>query len=139
MQEVSYYAEFAPAYLIYMGVGLALLVAAVTLYALVTPYHEVKLIRAGNATAALSLTGMVLGQAIAISAAVRYAISIPDLVMWGVTALLFQLLCFFAVRLVLPNLKQGIETNTLSYGILLGGSSIAVGLINAACLTPPPT
>ncbi len=139
MHELSYYAEFVPAYLTYMAVGLVLLVAAVALYALVTPYREIALIRQGNVTAACSLTGTTLGQAIALSAAVRYATSLPDLALWGVTALIFQLICFFAVRLVLPDLKRGIETNTLSYGVLLGGSSIAVGLINAACLTPPPS
>jgi putative membrane protein len=136
MQEFSYYTQFAPAYLSYMVVALGLLVTAVTIYALVTPYREIRLIRAGNSAAACSLSGMILGQALALSAAVRYAASISDLVLWGVTALLFQLACFFLVRLLLPDLRQGMENNTLSYGLFLGGSSIAVGLINAACLTP---
>lgn len=136
MHEFSYYAQFVPAYLSYMAVALGLLVAAVTIYALVTPYRELTLIRAGNSAAACSLSGMVLGQALALSAAVRYAASIPDLALWGVTALFFQLLCFFIIRLLLPDLRQGMENNTLSYGLFLGGSSIAVGLINAACLTP---
>jgi len=136
MHEFSYYTQFAPAYLTYMAVALGLLVAAVAIYTLVTPYRELRLIRDGNSAAACSLSGMILGQALALSAAVRYAASISDLALWGVTALVFQLLCFFIIRLLLPDLRQGMEKNTLSYGLLLGGCSIAVGLINAACLTP---
>ena len=136
MQEFTYYATFAPAYLGYMAVALGLLVAAVTIYSFVTPHRELRLIRSGNTAAACSLLGMILGQAIALSAAVRYAGSISDLVLWGVTALFFQLACFFAIRILLPDLRQGIENDTLSYGLFLGGCSSAVGLINAACLTP---
>lgn len=136
MHEFSYYARFAPAYLSYMAVALGLLIAAVTIYAQITPYRELRLIRAGNKAAACSLSGMILGQALALSSAVRYAASLSDLALWGVTALFFQLLCFFIVRLLLPDLKRGMENDTLSYGVFLGGASVAVGLINAACLTP---
>ena len=40
------------AYLAYAGGGLALLVVGLAIYSIITPYHELKLIRAGNEAAA---------------------------------------------------------------------------------------
>jgi putative membrane protein len=138
MHETAYYLDYVPAYLAYMGVAVGMLIAAVGIYVVITPYREIALIRAGNATAACSLGGTVVGLAITLSSAVRYAVSIPDVVLWGATALVFQLLGFLLVRMVLPDLRQRIEQNMLSHGLLLGLTSIAIGILNAACLTPPP-
>jgi putative membrane protein len=49
-----------PAFLAYFAVAMGLLVLFLLVYLNVTPYHEVALIRAGNAAAAVSLAGALL-------------------------------------------------------------------------------
>jgi putative membrane protein len=53
-----------------------------------------------------------------------------------VVALIAQLIAFLVVRfLFMPKIVQRINDNELSAGIMLGGTSVAVGLLNAACMT----
>lgn len=123
------------AYLSYVAGGLALLVAALAIYSAITPYHEVRLIRAGNEAAACSFGGTAIGLAIVVYTVAANSVSWLDMVVWSALALVFQLLAFLLVSMVLPGFRQGIEAGRTSYGIALGAFSIAVGLLNAGSLT----
>ena len=48
-------------FLVYFGVALAFQAVFIALYMAVTPHHEAALIKQGNAAAAISLGGAVLG------------------------------------------------------------------------------
>jgi len=122
---------------IYFGLGLLFLVVFKFVYAFVTPHDEWKLIKEDkNTAAAIGFGGAVVGFAIAISGAASNSISIVDFATWGLIALIAQTLAFLVVRFVfMPRIVERIEANENSAGIMLGATNIAVGLLNAACMT----
>ncbi len=124
-----------PAYLAYAGSLALLMFVFVLIYLWITPYKEIQLIRQGNSAAATSFAGVLIGFALPITSVAASAGSLLDMLMWSVIALVGQLLAFLLAARLLGDLRQGIETDKVSYGILLAGLSIAVGLINAASLT----
>ena len=121
----------------YFGSSLLFLVVFKFGYAFVTPHDEWKLIKEDkNTAAALGFGGAVLGFAIALSGAASNSISLLDFVTWGAIALIAQLLAFALVRFCfLPLIVERIKSNEISAGIMLGVTSVAVGLLNAACMT----
>jgi len=124
------------AFLTYFGLGLTVLVATVAIVALVTPHREFALIRAGNAAAATGFAGLVIGLALPVQAAITHSVSIVDALVWGSVAAGVQVAAFLLGRLVVTSLSKQITDNVVSAGIFSAGISIAVGLINAAAMTP---
>jgi putative membrane protein len=120
---------------IYFTVSLLLLAAFVVIYAQVTPYRELALIAEGNEAAAYSLGGALIGFALPLSSAISHSVGLADMAIWGVVALLVQVLTFLVVRLLLPKIVSDIPANKISKGILLGVVSVVVGMLNAACMT----
>jgi putative membrane protein len=122
---------------LYFSIALVLLLAFKFVYAFITPYDEWKLVKdEQNAAAATGFIGAVIGFALALASAASNSVSLIDFALWGGVALIAQLLAFAIVRvLFLPRIAQRINDNELSAGIVLGGTSIAVGLLNAACMT----
>jgi putative membrane protein len=126
--------EAFPLYLAYMFSSVAMLAATVAIYAWITPYDELRLIRAGNTAAALSLGGTTIGLALPLWSVATYSYGLLDLVIWGGVALAFQVAAFYAATLLLKGFREGIEADRVGYGALLGAVSIAVGLVNAGSL-----
>jgi putative membrane protein len=122
-------------FLIYLGVSLALLYLYVWIYIRVTPWAEMALIRAGNMAAAFSLSGAVLGFIVPLSAAVKFSVNLVDMVIWGVIALVVQVVAFVVVKLLVPTLSKDIEAGNQAQGFFLGAVSLGVGLLNAACMS----
>ncbi|MCP5326970.1 MAG: DUF350 domain-containing protein [Oceanospirillaceae bacterium] len=107
------------------------------LYVLVTPYREWHLIREEkNSAAATAFGGAIVGFAIALGSAASNSVSLLDFIIWGVVALLAQLVAFALVRFIfLPGVSGDIEANKLSAGLIVAATSVAVGILNAACMT----
>jgi putative membrane protein len=126
--------DAVPLYLAYMGASVAMLAATLALYAWITPYHELRLIRDGNTAASISLGGTTIGLALPLWSVATYSYGLLDLVVWGAVALAFQVGVFFAATLLLKGFRDGIEADRVGYGITLGAMSIAVGLLNAGSL-----
>ncbi len=124
-----------PLYLAFLGTSLGLLVVALTIYVMLTPYHEIRLIREGNSAAAASLGGTAIGMAIVLYSTASNTFSIAELAAWGGLGLVGQLFVFMVVSMLIPGLKQGIDDNKVSYGVILGALSIAMGILNAGALT----
>jgi putative membrane protein len=108
--------------------------AFVYIYTAITPHKEFALIKDGNVAASISLSGALLGFVLALASVIEHSVSLIDMVIWGIVALIVQLLAYFLVRLALPALSQGIEDNNISKAILLASTAISFGLINAACM-----
>jgi putative membrane protein len=123
-------------YLIYFVSTLILLLVALTLYVKVLPYDEVALIRRGNVAAAVALGGAMIGYGAVVWSAAAHGSSLVETAIWSGVALVSQIIAFEIVHLVFRDFKAGMEKGELSYGIALGAFSVAVGIINAGCLTP---
>ncbi len=122
---------------LYFAISIGLLLLFKFIYALITPHDEWKLVKEEqNTAAATGFIGAVIGFAIALSGAIINSQYLLDFVIWGAVALVAQTLAFLIVRFIfMPKLVQRINDNELSAGIVLGGVSIAVGLLNSACMT----
>jgi putative membrane protein len=122
-------------FLVYLAVALVLLAIFVALYVRVTPYREFTLIKEGNMAAAFGLSGSILGFAIPLSAAIQHSVSLVDMAIWGLIAMLVQIGAFVAVKLMMPTVTQDIPANKGAAGFFLGCFSLAVGVLNAACMS----
>jgi len=122
---------------LYFIVALALLLAFKFIYVLVTPHDEWKLVKdEQNTAAATGFVGAVIGFSIALGGAASNSQSLIDFAVWGVVGLVAQTLAFAIVRFIfMPRIVARINDNELSAGIVLGGVSVAVGILNAACMT----
>jgi putative membrane protein len=101
----------------------------------VTPYREFALIREGNAAAAASLSGSLLGFVLPLASTVVHSVNLWDMAIWAAIALVVQILVFFVVRALLPDIVRHIPQGNVGSGVFLGAASLAAGIINAACLT----
>lgn len=105
-------------------------------YQWVTPYNEKALIRQGNLAAAIALAGALIGYVLPLASALSHTVSLPEFAAWATLACVIQIAAFTGVRLVaLPDVKARIENGETSIGVYLAGISIAVGVLNAACMT----
>lgn len=125
-----------PLYLGFLGTTLGLLIAALAIYVMLTPYKEISLIRQGNRAAAYSLSGTAVGMAIVLYSTASSTFMLLELVVWGAIGLLGQLAAFLVVSLlILPKFREGIEQDNVAYGIVLGALSVAMGILNAGALS----
>lgn len=122
-------------FLVYLVISLALLALFIWVYIHITPYREIRLIRDGNTAAAASLSGALLGFTIPLASAVAHSVSLVDMLIWGAIALVVQLVAFVAARLLVPTLASDIPAGKTAQGIFVGVLSLAVGILNAACMT----
>jgi putative membrane protein len=106
------------------------------IYQVVTPHNEGALIRAGNSAAAVALGGAVVGYVIPLASALAHTESLPEFVAWAALAGLIQIVAFWVVRrLALPDVSARIENGEMSAALYLLMISLAVGILNAACMT----
>ena len=122
-------------FLSYFSIAVLLLVLFSALYAKVTPYREFTLIAKGNLAAAYSFGGSLFGFAIPLASVIAHSVSIPDMVIWGIIAMLVQLLTFIIVKIIFPSIVSDIPANEVGKGVFLGAVSIVIGILNAACIT----
>ncbi len=122
-------------FLMYFGLSLVALIVFKKVYTLITPYDDWQLVKEKNMAAATALAGAIIGFSIALSSAASESVSILDYAIWAVVALIAQLIAFALVRLFLPKIVQRIKEGELPAGIVLGGVSIAIGLLNAGSMT----
>jgi len=114
--------------------ALALLAIGAAVYLKLTPYDEMKLAHEGNAAGGLTFAGAVVGLAIPQAATLVTSGSIVDIVIWGVVALVLQLLAFVVASRLIPDLKGEIERGNVATAAMVVGVQIGVALINAAAM-----
>ncbi len=125
-----------PAFLTYFAIAIVLLLLFAVIYTRLTAHDEFALIRQGKSAAAVALGGSLVAFALPLCSAIVHSVSLVDFVIWGLIALAIQIATFFAVRILLPNLSQRISNDEMAAGLFVALTSIAVGAINAACMTP---
>ena len=124
-----------PEFLVYLAIGFVLLGAFFLVYLWITPQDELRLIRAGNSAAALSLAGAVVGFMLPLAIVLSRHANVRALILWGVVALLIQVVAFYIARAMVPGLPKAIEDGKISVGAFSGLVALAIGILNAACQT----
>lgn len=124
-----------PPFLAYFAVAILLVLVFIRIYTWVTPHDELELIRANNPAAALAFGGALLGFALPLSSAITNSLSILDCAIWGAVALVVQVITFLVLRFTLQQLEERIKQGEIASGIFSAAVAIAVGMINAACMS----
>lgn len=84
---------------------------------------------------ALSLSGATLGFALPLCSAIVHSANLADMAVWAAVALILQLLCFAAMRLLRSNVNAALAEGKMAEAIILAAGSVVFGLLNAACLS----
>jgi putative membrane protein len=129
------YVAGLPAFLGYFAIGLAAYGAFALVYTAITPHREVELIRAGNMAAVTAFLGAILGFSLPLASAAANSVSIIDYIIWAVIGILAQILAYYIANFTLKNLHEKITNGDVTAGIWGGGIALAVGILNAACMT----
>jgi putative membrane protein len=116
------------------AVTLVLLALGVAVYMWITPFDERGMVKQGNLAGGVTLGGAVLALSIPLSATLATSHSLLDILVWGVVALILQLVAFAAATLLLRGLRRNIEAGNVAAAVTLVGIQIAVALVNAAAV-----
>jgi uncharacterized membrane protein YjfL (UPF0719 family) len=113
-----------------------LLAIGVTIYIRLTPFREREMIEDNNPAAGTMLAGAILALAIPLAAMLATSVTLIDILVWGVVALILQLLTLGIVMLAMRNFRGMIERGNIAAAITLAGAQIAIALLNAAAMVP---
>ena len=126
----------ATAFVIAFAAAGVFTVAFKLVYQWVTPYNEGKLIREGNTAAALALGGALVGYVLPLASALSHTVSLIEFSAWAALSGVIQIAAFTLVRMVvMKDVSARIERGEIAAGVYLLSISLAVGLLNAACMT----
>ena len=123
-----------PTLLLHFSVTMAMLGIGIWVYQLITPWDEINLIRQGNSAAASSFAGAILGLAIPLAICMATSVGVLDIILWGLVALVIQLLAFRLADLLLKDLPKRIEAGEMGASILVIAVKLSVAFINAAAI-----
>ena len=122
-------------FLLFFVVAAVLTVVFVLVYTRITRHNEIALIKEGSTSAALAFSGSLIGFALPLASTMIDSFTVLELVLWGLVALVVQILVYFLIRLPMPRISARIESDEVAAGIWLGACSIVAGILNAASMT----
>ena len=122
-------------FLLFFVAAAALTLIFVVLYARVTRHNELALIKKNSTAAALAFSGSLIGFALPLASTMVNSVTVVEMVLWGLVALIVQVLVYLVIRLPMPRISERIEADEVAAGIWLGSCSIVAGILNAAAMT----
>ena len=122
-------------FLLFFVAAAALTLIFVVLYTRVTRHNELALIKKNSTAAALAFSGSLIGFALPLASTMINSVTVVEMVLWGVIALIVQVLVYLLIRLPMPRISERIEADEVAAGIWLGSCSIVAGILNAAAMT----
>ena len=125
-----------PEFLAFFVVAVLMMIIFIAVYTNLTRHSEIKLIKENSVAAAVAFSGSMIGFALPLASVMISSRTILDMIIWGMVALLVQIVVYLLVRLPMPRVSERIENNEIAAGIWLGASSLAAGMLNAASMTP---
>ena len=134
-QLVTFFVDLSE-FLLFFGVASVLILLFVFVYTRVTRHDELALIKKNSTAAAVAFSGSLIGFALPLASIKIYSLNVIELVLWGVIALIVQVLVYLLIRLPMPRISERIEADEVAAGIWLGACSMVAGILNAASMTP---
>lgn len=125
-----------PVLLLQFVICIVLLVVGVMIYTTVTPFHERELLRQGNVAAATVLSGAVMALAIPLAALLATTRAVLDILVWGIVAILLQLVTVVIVCHVMRGLRLRIDDGSMAAALPIAAAQLAIALLNAAGMVP---
>jgi putative membrane protein len=136
--DVQAFATGFPLTLLHAAITVGLLALGAGVYALLTPYRDIQLIREGNTAAAISLGAVLVGLAIPLAVSLGYSQGEFEMVLWGGAIILVQLVVFRFTDFVLQGLPKRIQAGEIAAATFLAAIKLATALILAAAVAGVP-
>ena len=123
------------AYITHLASSVALLIGFFYIYTKFTPYDELQLIRKGNRAASRSLCGALIGFCLTLASSILHNDTVIVFMAWAAGGMVVQLGAYVVIAHTIARVDQAIIDDNEAMGTLLGGVSVAVGILNAACMS----
>jgi putative membrane protein len=131
MATITGFPEFGEVF----GLAVVLVAVYLVIYAYTTAHDEIALIRANVLSAAIALGMSLIGFALPLSSAIIHSSDLPSFLLWGAVAMFVQMVAYWLVRLILPDLPRRIAAGEVTAALFLGCVSLAAGMISAAAMS----
>ena len=122
-------------FLIFFVAAAVLTILFVVIYTRVTRHNELALIKKNSTAAAVAFSGSLIGFALPLASTMINSVTVIEMVLWGLIALVVQILVYLLIRLPMPRISERIEADEVAAGIWLGATSMVAGILNAASMT----
>ena len=122
-------------FLIFFVVAAVLTILFVVIYTRVTRHDELALIKKNSTAAAVAFSGSLIGFALPLASTMINSVTVIEMALWGMVALIVQVLVYLLIRLPMPRVSERIEADEVAAGIWLGACSMVAGILNAASMT----
>jgi len=122
-------------FLIFFAAAAVLTIIFIAIYTRVTRHNEFALIKKNSTAATVAFSGSLIGFALPLASTMINSVTVLEMLLWGVVALIVQVLVYLLVRLPMPRISERIEADEVAAGIWLGSTSIVAGILNAASMT----
>jgi putative membrane protein len=119
----------------YFVAALGFMIVFCKIYFWITPYDEMRLIREGRIAPAISFGGALIGFILPLYSAITHSVGFIDMLIWAVVAMVMQFTVFGIVKIFFKTIVHEIENDHSAAATLLAFFSVAIGLLNAACMT----
>lgn len=116
--------------------SIALLAIGAAIYTAVTPFRERVLMAAGNVAGGVVFAGAVIALSLPLAAILATSSRLLDILVWGLFALVLQLVTLAVISFVFRNVRGAIEGGNVAAAIGVAAAQIAVALLNAAVMVP---
>ncbi|WP_207540189.1 DUF350 domain-containing protein [Sabulicella rubraurantiaca] len=129
------YLSTLPSFLTWFPIAAGMLAVFLAILKQITPWPELRMIRAGNTAVAIAYSGSVLGYSLVLAAVMTSALNRTDFLIWGLIGLLVQLTALAVSRILLGRgLRERMEKGDLASAILMATISLSAGILNAATM-----
>src|SRR6185437_4964618 len=116
--------------------SIALLAIGAAIYTAVTPFRERVLMAAGNVAGGVVFAGAVIALSLPLAAILATSSRLLDILVWGLFALVLQLVTLAVISFVFRNVRGAIEGGNIAAAVGVAAAQIAVALLNAAVMVP---
>ena len=134
-EQLATFPENLSEFLIFFVVASVLVLLFVFIYTRITRHNELDLIKKNSTAAAVAFSGSLIGFALPLASTMINSVNVVELALWGVIALIVQVLVYLLIRLPMPRISERIEADEVAAGIWLGACSMVAGILNAASMT----
>lgn len=118
----------------YLFTAVVLLAGFMLIYSVTTPYNEFREVRGGNVAAAVAFSGAILGFIFPLMAAIFYTHNLVEMAKWAAITGIVQMMLFQVLHRM-NGCGNCIRERKVAPAILLATMSIAVGMLNAICIS----
>jgi putative membrane protein len=116
------------------AVTLLLLGLGIVVYMWLTPFNERRLIREGNSAAGIVVLGTLLALSLPLAATLASSLVVLDILVWGLVALVIQLLAFVVAARLMRELPRMIEAGNVAAALVVVGIQLAIAILNVGAM-----